>query len=49
MSDAVLAVSELTVTIGTRRGPARAVAGVDWSVEAGQTLALVGSPAAARA
>ncbi|AEB44976.1 ABC transporter ATP-binding protein [Micromonospora maris] len=42
MSDAVLAVSGLTVTIGTRRGPARAVAGVDWSVQAGQTLALVG-------
>ncbi len=43
MSDrAVLAVEDLTVTIGTRRGPARAVAGVDWSVRAGETLALVG-------
>ncbi|TCC00189.1 ABC transporter ATP-binding protein [Micromonospora zingiberis] len=43
MSDAaVLAVTDLTVTIGTRRGPARAVAGVDWSVRAGETLALVG-------
>ncbi|MDI5943505.1 ATP-binding cassette domain-containing protein, partial [Micromonospora sp. DH15] len=38
----VLAIEDLTVTIGTRRGPARAVAGVDWSVRAGQTLALVG-------
>ncbi|MDM4719284.1 ABC transporter ATP-binding protein [Micromonospora sp. WMMA1363] len=38
----VLAVEGLTVTIGTRRGPARAVAGVDWSVRAGETLALVG-------
>lgn len=38
----VLSVADLTVTIGTRRGPARAVAGVDWSVRAGETLALVG-------
>lgn len=38
----VLSVADLTVTIGTRRGAARAVAGVDWSVRAGQTLALVG-------
>ncbi|TWJ21471.1 peptide/nickel transport system ATP-binding protein [Micromonospora endolithica] len=43
MSDPpVLSVEDLTVTIGTRRGPARAVAGVDWSVRAGETLALVG-------
>ncbi|RIV37550.1 ABC transporter ATP-binding protein [Micromonospora radicis] len=43
MSDSpVLDVEGLAVTIGTRRGPARAVAGVDWSVQAGQTLALVG-------
>ncbi|WP_341720976.1 ABC transporter ATP-binding protein [Micromonospora sp. FIMYZ51] len=39
---AVLAIEDLSVTIGTRRGPARAVAGVDWSVRAGETLALVG-------
>ncbi|MFF5174606.1 ABC transporter ATP-binding protein [Micromonospora sp. NPDC000089] len=38
----VLAVEELTVTLGSRRGPVRAVAGVDWSVPAGKTLALVG-------
>ncbi|GGM08064.1 MULTISPECIES: ABC transporter ATP-binding protein [Micromonospora] len=38
----VLAIEGLTVTLGTRRGPAHAVAGVDWSVRAGQTLALVG-------
>ncbi|MFY1576327.1 ABC transporter ATP-binding protein [Verrucosispora sp. WMMD703] len=38
----VLAVEDLTVTIGTRRGPARAVAGVDWAVRPGETLALVG-------
>ncbi|NLU78374.1 ABC transporter ATP-binding protein [Micromonospora sp. HNM0581] len=38
----VLAVEDLTVTIGTRRGPAHAVAGVDWAVQPGQTLALVG-------
>ncbi|SCG55351.1 ABC transporter ATP-binding protein [Micromonospora halophytica] len=43
MSDCpVLDIKGLTVTLGTRRGPARAVAGVDWSVRAGQTLALVG-------
>ncbi|SCF21852.1 ABC transporter ATP-binding protein [Micromonospora mirobrigensis] len=38
----VLAVEELTVTLGTRSGSARAVAGVDWSVHPGRTLALVG-------
>ncbi|WDZ83355.1 ABC transporter ATP-binding protein [Micromonospora cathayae] len=38
----VLAVEDLAVTIGTRRGVARPVAGVDWSVGAGETLALVG-------
>ncbi|MER5456197.1 ABC transporter ATP-binding protein [Micromonospora sp. NPDC002389] len=38
----VLRIEDLTVTIGTRRGPARAVVGVDWSVRAGETLALVG-------
>ncbi|WKU06593.1 ABC transporter ATP-binding protein [Micromonospora sp. HUAS LYJ1] len=39
---AVLEISDLTVTLGTRNGPARAVAGVDWSVAPGETLALVG-------
>ncbi|MGC5663920.1 ABC transporter ATP-binding protein [Micromonospora sp. WMMD723] len=38
----VLEISDLTVTLGTRNGPARAVAGVDWSVAPGETLALVG-------
>jgi peptide/nickel transport system ATP-binding protein len=38
----VLAVEDLAVTIGTRRGVARPVAGVDWSVRPGETLALVG-------
>ncbi len=38
----VLDIADLTVTLGTRDGPARAVAGVDWSVARGQTLALVG-------
>ncbi|WBB80659.1 ABC transporter ATP-binding protein [Micromonospora sp. WMMD882] len=38
----VLSVEDLAVTIGTRRGVARPVAGVDWSVRPGQTLALVG-------
>ncbi|WP_428965273.1 ABC transporter ATP-binding protein [Micromonospora fluostatini] len=42
MTREVLAIEELTVTLGTRRGAARAVAGVDWSVAAGQTFALVG-------
>ncbi|EEP70154.1 oligopeptide/dipeptide ABC transporter ATPase subunit [Micromonospora sp. ATCC 39149] len=41
-AEPVLDIEDLTVTIGTRRGQARAVAGVDWSVRAGQTLALVG-------
>ncbi|MBY8875626.1 ABC transporter ATP-binding protein [Micromonospora sp. PLK6-60] len=41
-AEPVLAVEDLTVTLGTRRGPARAVAGVDWSVAPGRTLALVG-------
>ncbi|RQX58042.1 dipeptide/oligopeptide/nickel ABC transporter ATP-binding protein, partial [Micromonospora chalcea] len=38
----VLSVDDLTVTIGTRRGPARAVAGVSWQVRQGETFALVG-------
>jgi peptide/nickel transport system ATP-binding protein len=38
----VLDLEDLTVTFGTRRGPARAVAGVSWSVARGETLALVG-------
>jgi len=42
MSDPVLSLEDLTVTFGTRRGPARAVAGVSWSVARGETLALVG-------
>jgi len=43
MSDTpVLSIQDLTVSLGTRRGAARAVAGVDWSVRAGETFALVG-------
>ncbi|WBC15902.1 ABC transporter ATP-binding protein [Micromonospora sp. WMMA1998] len=38
----VLSVEDLTVTVGTRRGPAHAVAGVSWQVRAGETFALVG-------
>ncbi|GAB3077637.1 ABC transporter ATP-binding protein [Micromonospora schwarzwaldensis] len=38
----VFSVEDLTVTVGTRRGPARAVAGVSWQVRAGETFALVG-------
>src|SRR3954467_11631329 len=38
----VLDLEDLTVTFGTRRGPARAAAGVSWSVARGETLALVG-------
>ncbi|WFE42672.1 ABC transporter ATP-binding protein [Micromonospora sp. WMMD998] len=40
--EAVFSVEDLTVTVGTRRGPARAVAGVSWQVRAGETFALVG-------
>lgn len=46
---AVLAIEDLSVTIGTRRGPARAVAGVDWSVRAGRPWPWSASRAAARA
>lgn len=42
MTQPVLALEDLTVTIGSRRGPAEVVAGVDWSVAKGETLALVG-------
>jgi peptide/nickel transport system ATP-binding protein len=44
MSDpgSVLRLDDLTVTFGTRRGPAQAVAGVSWEVRRGETLALVG-------
>jgi peptide/nickel transport system ATP-binding protein len=38
----VLSIADLTVTLATRRGPARAVAGVAWSVHRGETFALVG-------
>jgi peptide/nickel transport system ATP-binding protein len=38
----VLTLEDLTVTFGTRRGPAQAVAGVSWEVGRGETLALVG-------
>ncbi|MFC7548080.1 ABC transporter ATP-binding protein [Plantactinospora sp. GCM10030261] len=41
-TEPVLSIEDLTVTLGTRRGPARAVAGVDWSVGRGETFALVG-------
>jgi peptide/nickel transport system ATP-binding protein len=41
-TDPVLSIEDLTVTFGTRRGAARAVAGVTWSVAKGETLALVG-------
>ncbi len=38
----VLSIEGLTVSFNTRRGRARAVAGVDWAVAKGETLALVG-------
>jgi len=38
----VLQIRDLEVTLPTRRGPLRAVAGVNWSVSRGETLALVG-------
>ena len=41
-TDPVLSIEDLTVTFGTRRGAARAVAGVTWTVAKGETLALVG-------
>ncbi len=42
MTEPVLSLEGLSVTFNTRRGPAQAVAGVDWSVAKGETLALVG-------
>ena len=38
----VLAVEDLAVRFATRRGAARVVNGVSWSVDAGETLAIVG-------
>jgi peptide/nickel transport system ATP-binding protein len=42
VTEPVLSLEGLSVTFNTRRGPAQAVAGVDWSVAKGETLALVG-------
>ncbi len=40
--EAVLSIEDLSVTFNTRHGVAQVVAGVDWSVAKGETLALVG-------
>ncbi len=45
----ILSVRDLRVTFDTHDGPVEAVRGIDLDVKAGETIAIVGDPAPARA